>query len=501
MNTLVLLTNDTTTISQFDQLLSEQTQHVIAKKIKRAHIVEGELLIQLATLMQQSYLIDENAYNVELIEQFKEMRQAVNELNTFAAQLTRENLALQSKLQKQDEDMDQPCFDSDGDPEIDVIPESRKVETAILWPIRLSFWKKDDEKSKPIDEQFAHLENTQNAVKVFANQLSHLLNEVTNKRRPLQALDEKSTSALYQILQDYITAVDKPWLNFLDLLRNLDDASVLKLEAKKEAWLKTHTTIITICDKYQAKKMKLSTAQSQLKWQKIATNCNALIDTFYSEDGREITLADLEKHLVVVQDFCKDGVESEEATDLLERINLAQNQLLVMNKERHDLVIEMFGSDLELDLQSLDATKKGQGLLVDYLNERNSTYAYRDWFSMCVALFLGCLGYATERAMREYYLEDLRELTKAYDELPTLENYEALLDHLDEGITRPGYLQATFFSPRANFGYPAYKNSMQCHLIEFKEKLEGLELDRIAEAEATSLHSVSVASNEAPFTA
>jgi hypothetical protein len=118
------------------------------------------------------------------------------------------------------------------------------------------------------------------------------------------------------------------------------------------------------------------------------------------------------------------------------------------------------------------------GLLLSYLEQRNTTYYWRDFFSSYVAFFVGgCIRYKTEKENRESYIREtlipaIREVLQS-DTENRAEKVLHLRESLSEGISR--------FSPRVRAGAPEYDNSLQSLLRALHSEL--YENDQEAEEE------------------
>ncbi|WP_131795617.1 hypothetical protein [Fluoribacter gormanii] len=112
-----------------------------------------------------------------------------------------------------------------------------------------------------------------------------------------------------------------------------------------------------------------------------------------------------------------------------------------------------------------------ESIFDNYLKERKSTFAFRDFFSSAAALVLGCFGYKTESQKREEYLEELQAALQAYQKAP-IDNVEEvnsthsqLLEKINIGLKD--------FSPRSKEGED-HRKSLNAKLTAFRTDVENV---------------------------
>lgn len=111
------------------------------------------------------------------------------------------------------------------------------------------------------------------------------------------------------------------------------------------------------------------------------------------------------------------------------------------------------------------ATPPMGGLFGQYLEERAKTYWFKDAVSSFAALVFQCFNYKTDAQERQEYLQDLRDIFKAYKENPAPDLYEALVDKIDEGER---------FKPRSK-EKNTHEKTLQSHLSKFKQEVKNIQ--------------------------
>ncbi|KTD00476.1 hypothetical protein [Fluoribacter gormanii] len=112
-----------------------------------------------------------------------------------------------------------------------------------------------------------------------------------------------------------------------------------------------------------------------------------------------------------------------------------------------------------------------ESIFDNYLKERKSTFAFRDFFSSAAALVLGCFGYKTESQKREEYLEELQAALQAYQKAPINDveevnsTHSQLREKIDIGLKN--------FSPRSKEGEDHGK-SLNAKLTAFRTDVENV---------------------------
>ncbi|QRN04937.1 hypothetical protein GH742_14290 [Legionella sp. MW5194] len=107
---------------------------------------------------------------------------------------------------------------------------------------------------------------------------------------------------------------------------------------------------------------------------------------------------------------------------------------------------------ISFDLQRLD----------NYLLERSRTYYVKDKISQWTCSLFAPTGYRSDKERRTRYIFDLKSELDLYQKEPTLDNYQSLLNCLDQGIAH--------FSPRASAG-KGYEKSLRAQLETLKRQL------------------------------
>jgi hypothetical protein len=106
------------------------------------------------------------------------------------------------------------------------------------------------------------------------------------------------------------------------------------------------------------------------------------------------------------------------------------------------------------------------GIFGAYLKERSRTFELRDYFSQCLACFLGCFGYQTEAQEREHYLY---ELLATLQNTPDIDSIGDVSDKISEG-------KEAFF-PRADTGRD-YNKSLSAKLTRLEADLFDLVINQ-----------------------
>lgn len=120
------------------------------------------------------------------------------------------------------------------------------------------------------------------------------------------------------------------------------------------------------------------------------------------------------------------------------------------------------------------------GTFHKYLQERESTYWFKDLFSQFAALTLGCFGYKTEASIRRSYIQELEGQFKRYQNKPDEENYKALNDTIEQGLKK--------FSPRTEEGKKGYDKSLHAKLSALKNDLTPIQ-EQFSEKQASEKQS------------
>ncbi|MFY7698126.1 MAG: hypothetical protein ACOVQX_04855 [Legionella sp.] len=157
-----------------------------------------------------------------------------------------------------------------------------------------------------------------------------------------------------------------------------------------------------------------------------------------------------------------------------ERINNIQNTILKIKKNLSSTQADLDSTDsgaseisataFELLHRRYFGTQDIPGIFGEYLQERALTFAYRDFWSSIIAMFLGLFGYKTEASLRKDYIQSLEQTMANYKNDPERRVHINALIH--EGFDR--------FTPRTQEGHPNYNKTLRAKLNAFQIEITPL---------------------------
>lgn len=101
-----------------------------------------------------------------------------------------------------------------------------------------------------------------------------------------------------------------------------------------------------------------------------------------------------------------------------------------------------------------------------YLEERKNTYFWKDFFAKFASLFLGCIGYKTEREKREELVRDIKSALIAYEANPNTEKLDSIKAKIAQGIQ---------FNKRVPNDHEHFSKTLASHLKAFQHDLAAIE--------------------------
>ena len=488
-NTLICLTEEAEKIKAFDALVANQDRQVVDKKTTRVHLTDGQLLENIATALEQHWVIDQNQCGAENIAFFKDSEEECDELTQATARLTDEIKVLELKqenLIKLDEEQEEEQVSDDSDDDLTPI-ESKKpaASTSGFFSANASWFgmrskvKTSTAMPSTIDKPMLALEERQNDIRDSVERLRKILAEISTTKSPLKVLQAAETELLHQTISDALKQQMVDWIIFIEQVANEPPDIQIKISPQKKEWLSTYYRMKNIADAYTNRINKINDKKTMIHLRKLEEDCVSLIQDFDS-NHKTVTYEQVSEQLKIIDNLCKEEKTKKKVE--LTSINLHRDRLSEIRKRLDDyrkkrtrLTKKMFGSNPNLDFHLMDPAVKQEGLFIKYLNERNATYIIRDWLSIRVALLLGCFGYVSERLERERYIGQLREYTQAYQVDPSEDNYNTLSELIDEGLTKPGQVRTYFFSPRVHEKDKNYDCTLHAKLKKFKARLSTVE--------------------------
>jgi hypothetical protein len=483
-NTLTLLTNHPDRIKEFDELLQELPRQAGDEKSQYVLIKDSALLRQLTTITKQSFVVDENQSEA-LTPFFADARVNCTALKEHALRLEQELVKLQAQhadLMERQEEADAEKVSDDGldnltDEDIEPLEEPGQIKVGFMRRV----YRQTRASINPtgVHAMLLELETKQAAIAVSVAEMKKILTASKTQDNPLMYL--KAHQALYEGINRSLVEQRSKYQAFIELLTQQPEEVQQELTARIATWLNEWGRMQDITDYYPRRIENIEHKKFLVQLRKIANASERLIKQFESPNKKQVKAQDVKEQLDHIEKFIRDNDDPKKDLTTLKglqkQVQAIDGKLEEYKQKRKQLTISFFGSSLDqgIDLKNIPRQNKSNATFIKYLNERNKTYAMRDWFSVNLAMFLGCFGYTSERLEREKYLIELRTLTIAYKNDPTEDNYIALSECIEEGLTKPAMIRATFFSPRAKVNEPNYANSLQSKLLLFKAKLAEVE--------------------------